>query len=320
MTAVDHGLWAVDPEEADFDDHIRKSRDRWFATYSVKALKQGVAIDRLIVKHKHFGQLIANLDRMFLLSKELRQPIGGVIRGTAGVGKSTLCKYFMETLPHHDLAERSAGVIRIRMRRGNSLSIVVQQILKQLNYPLLKVNSTTLEAKRSLSIDALRRHKTRLLLVDEGHQIVLMRGSKTGDGSAASEYLRELMDEAQLAVCLLGGPSLSDLKTVDPYLASRCVVNESLSDFAMDADWSSLAQAMLPESSTLNLKGLQTSREGIKALHTTARGNLRRLKQFLTELTMVTIDSGKVSPEKATLQLAFQRAFGSDESASSPWG
>ena len=48
MNAVDYGLWAVDPEEADFDDHIRKSRDRWFATYSVKALKQGVGRVRIL--------------------------------------------------------------------------------------------------------------------------------------------------------------------------------------------------------------------------------------------------------------------------------
>jgi hypothetical protein len=319
MNTVDQGLWAVDPEEADFDDHRRKSRDRWLATYSMKALKQGAAVDARIVKHQRFDELIAALDRMFLLAKEVQQPVGGIIRGTAGVGKSTLCRYFMDTLPHHNLAERSAGMIFIRMRRGNSLAGVVQQVLKQLNYPLLRVNSTTLDAKRSLSVDALRRHKTRLLLVDEGQQIVAMRGARTGDGSAASEYFRELMDEAKLAVCLVGGPNLSELKTVDPYLDSRCVVNESLRDFAMDADWLSLAQAMLPESSSLNLRSLQSSREGFQALHKTARGNLRRLKQFLTELAMVTVDSGKVAPEKATLQLAFQRAFGSEERSDCPW-
>jgi hypothetical protein len=319
MNAVDHGLLAVDPEEADFDDHRRKSRDRWLATYSMKALKQGAAIDARIVKHQRFDELIASLDRMFLLAKEVQQPVGGVIRGTAGVGKSTLCRYFMDTLPHHNLAERSTGMILIRMRRGNSLASVVQQVLKQLNYPLLKVNSSTLDAKRSLSIDALRRHKTRLILVDEGHQIVAMRGARVGDGSAASEYFRELMDEVRLAVCLVGGPNLAELKTIDPYLDSRCVVNESLKDFAMDADWLSLAQAMLPETATLNLRSLQSSREGFQALHKTARGNLRRLKQFLTELAMVTVDSGRVAPESATLQLAFQRAFGSEERSDCPW-
>jgi hypothetical protein len=319
MHSSNQGFDPTDPEELEVDIGRRQTRERWLATYTRKALQEGAAIDNAIVKHDRFNELVGSLDRMFLLSKELRQPVGGVIGGNAGVGKTTLCRYFLDALPVHDLAERGPGVLYLRLRRGRSLAAVVQRILGLLNYPLFKVSNTNLDARRSLSIDALRRHKIRLLLVDEGHQMVGQSKAKRDDGTSISEYFREIMDEAQIAVCIVGGISLSELGNVDPYLESRCVVNEVLRDFALDNSWLSLVQSLMPSNSVLEFKQLQTSREIREAMHKTARGNLRRLKQYLAELAMATVDARKSTPDSAELKLAFQRAFGSEELPSSPW-
>jgi hypothetical protein len=309
----------VDPIALDGDDHRFRTRQRWTTTYSNKALRQGMLVDARIVRHDRFNQSIAALDRMFLLGKELRQPIGGVISGPPGVGKTTIFEYYMQTLPQHDLAERSKAMIHLRMRRIGALGGLVQSVLQQLKYPLMKVNSNTVDAKRSLSIDALRRHNTRLILVDEANLASLRRGASSGEGSSISEYFREVMDESNVAVCLAGGSSLADLKQVDPHLDSRCVVKEPHQDFALDADWLGIAQAVLPNNDVVKLHGIHSSRDEQLTLHTICRGNLRRLKQFATELTMVTVDAGKSAPATAHLQLAFARAFGSEEAASCPW-
>lgn len=319
MPSIEHAFGLADPEEFEVDAAQRKARERWLATYSAKALQQGALIDKFLVRHDRFQQLLGTLDRMFLLSKELRQPIGGVIGGSAGVGKSTLCRYFVDTLPQHDLAESGSGLVYIRLRRGRSLAAVVQQIFGQLRYPPFRIDAASLDAKRSLSLDALRRRKIRLLLVDEGHQIMPQRVSRREDGSAISEYFRELMDEAGTAVCLVGGTSLADLGRIDPFLESRCVVNEALRDFALDDSWLSLVQSLMPANATLNFKKLQASREVREGLHKSTHGNLRRLKQFLTELAMATVDARKSEPDQALLQLAFHRAFGTEELPSSPW-
>lgn len=319
MHSIDHQYRSIEPEELEVDVGQRKARERWLATYSAGALKQGAAIDNAVVQHHRFKELVGSLDRMFLLSKELRQPVGSVISGNAGVGKSTLCRYFLDTLPVHDLAERGTGVLYLRLRRGRSLAAVVQRILGLLNYPLFKVSKENLDARRSLSIDALKRHKIRLLLIDEGHQLIGPGTVKRDDGSSISEYLREVMDEAQIAVSLVGGVSLSELGRVDPYLESRCVVNEVLKDFALDDAWLSLVQSLMPSSATLHFKQLQSSREIREGIHKVARGNLRRLKQYLAELAMATVDAGKTQPDSAELQLAFLRAFGTEDLQASPW-
>ena len=319
MRSIDYGFDLTDPEELGVDVGRRKVRERWLATYSPRALKEGAAIDNAIVQHNRFLELVRSLDRMFLLSKELRQPVGGVIRGHAGVGKSTLCRYFQDALPVHDLAGQGSGVLYIRLRRSRSLAAVVQRILGQLDYPLFKVSNANLDARRSLSIHALRRHRIRLLLVDEGHQVIGQNKAKRDDGTSISEYLREVMDEANTAVCLVGGVSLSELGTVDPYLDSRCVVRECVADFALDDAWLSLVQSLMPRNDALNFKDLQASREIREALHKTSRGNLRRLKQYLAELAMATVDARKISPDTSEMKLAFERAFGSDELPSCPW-
>lgn len=309
----------TEPEEIDVDPERRKTRERWLASYSPKALKQGIAIDNSVVQHQRFKQLVQCLDRMFLLSKELRQPVGGVIRGTAGVGKSTLCQYFLDTLPTHDLAERGSGVLYLRLRRGRSLGAVVQQILTLLDYPAFKISRDNLDARRSISLVSLRRHKIRLLLVDEAHQLMLHGMAQRDDGSAISEYLREIMDEAQIAVCLVGGVSLSEIGRVDPYLESRCVVNEVLKDFQLDDAWLSLVQSLMPSNETLDFKQLQSSREIRERIYKSSGGNLRRLKQYLAELAMTTAEAGKKSPDSEEFRVAYQRAFGNEGLQASPW-
>ncbi len=320
MRSNDYGFDLTEPEELEVDVGRRKARERWFATYSPNALKQGVAIDNAIVQHGRFKELVSSLDRMFLLSKELRQPVGGVISGTSGVGKSTLCQYFLDTLPAHDLAERnSSGVLFMRLRRARSLPAVVQQVLRLLNYPLFKVSKENLDTRRSLSIDALRRHKIRLLLVDESHHLIVHGRTNQEEGTSISEYFCEVVDAAQIAVCLVGGRSLSELRRVDPYLQRRCAANETLKEFALDDSWFSLVQSLMPGNGVLDFKQLQSSREIREAIHKAARGNLGRLKPYLAELAMATVDARKRTPDSAELKLAFQRAFGSEELPSSPW-
>lgn len=319
MSSINQHLEFVDLEDLEVEDQRKKTRERWLATYSTTALKQGVIVSTTIVKHQRFEQMIGCLDRMFLLSRELQQPVGGVISGLAGVGKSTLCEYFLNTLPKHDLAGGNSGVIYIRLRRNRPLASAVQQILQQLQYPLFKTTGNTIDAKRGLSIEALQRNKIRLILVDEGHRMISIRAERRNEEPAISEYFQELMDEAKLAVCLVGGPNLSALKQSNPYLESRCVVNETIHEFQQDHDWLSLAHTLLPKNNALNLKSLQSSQEGRKALFETAHGNLRRLKQFLTELTMVVVDKGVATTDSASLQLAFQRTFGSENLPNSPW-
>lgn len=319
MRSNDYEFESEEPEELDIDVDRRKVRERWLATYSVKALREGAAIDKAIVQHHRFKELVGTLDRMFLLGKELRQPIGGVIAGGAGVGKTTLCRYFKDALPSHDLTDRGSGVLYLRLRRSRSLAAVVQRILGLLNYPLFKVSNQNLDARRSLSIAGLQRYKIRMLLVDEGHHMIGPGRAKRDDGTAISEYLREIMDEAQIALCIVGGSSLSELGHIDPYLQSRCVVNEVLQNFALDEAWLSLVQTLMPSNDVLDFKQLQSSREIREGIHKTARGNLRRLKQFQAELAMTTVDAGKRTPDAAAFKLAFERAFGTEELHGSPW-
>jgi len=64
---------------------------------------------------------------------------------------------------------------------------------------------------------------------------------------------------------------------------------------------------------------LQSSREFREGLHKSTRGNLRRLKQLLTELAMTTVDARTSAPDPAQLRLAFHRAFGTEDLTNCPW-
>lgn len=304
------------------DEEGLKTKARRLATYSTEALRRALPIDRLVIPHAAFATALAALDRGFQLGKEFSVPAGVRVYGPPGTGKTTLLRYFADSLPRFDLIEPGMGVVRIRLPRAPHIGSVVESVLRALQYPFPAVSSTTVGIKRELSIEALRRKGTRLLAVDEAHNLCgASVGAKreSAEGTTVSNYLSELIDEAKVAICLAGGPALERLEERDRYLASRCPTCLELSNFPLNGQWLGLVAAIVKQCDTFDLKFVNQEDQR-RPLHDATAGNPRALKTLLIEAVLVAVDAGQKQLDKGVLAIAFQRVNGSKVQMLNPWG
>lgn len=317
MNAIDH----YTQPEPDGDDDGLQLKARRLTTYSGEALRTAHVIDKLVVTHSDFRDGLAAMDRTFQLGHEFSVPKGLLLCGPPGSGKSTLIDYFQRSLPASKSIDPGMGAISIRLARSVALSTVVEAVLCRLDYPFPKVTSTTVGVKKGLSYQAVRRKGTRLIFVDEAHNLCRSSyggGRAQGSGTALTNFFSELMDVARVGLCLVGGPDLARLADTDPFLASRCSARLEFSNFTLSGPWLGVVKAFIKQCAGVDLSLLDTDRQR-KALHQATQGNLRSLKDLLTEMVLVAVDAGSRKLEVQLASTAFDRVFGSTARSRNPW-
>jgi len=307
--------------EPDGDEAGIKLKARRLAMYSADALRIAHYVDKLVVTHGSFQEALAGLDRIYQLGSEFSVPKGLLLLGPAGSGKSTLIDYFCGSLPPSNLIEPGMEAFAIRLAKSASLSSVVEAILNALNYPFPKVSNTTVGVKRGLSIQAMCRKGTRLLAIDEAHNLCGSSQSARkghGDGTPLTNYLSELMDNARIGLCLYGGPGLARLAETDPYLASRCPTHVEFCNFDLGGPWLGLVRTFVKQCPAFDLSFFDHADQRTR-LHRATGGNLRALKTLLTESVLVAADARAKQLDAALVATAFDRVYGLKARAINPW-
>jgi hypothetical protein len=308
------------PNNGEAGDEGLKVKARQMAMYSPEAIRRAYIVDKLIVPHTNFTAALTSFDRSFQLAKEFSVPAGVRVYGPPGSGKSTVIRYFRDSLPRFDLVEAGMGAVAIEMPKSPQVGSVIEAVLTAVDYPFSRVTSNTVHIKRELSVKALQRKGTRILAIDEAHNLFGAGSARlTGEGTPVTNYLRYLADNAMVSLCLVGGPALAGLETLDKYLASRCKTPTELPDFTAGAEWLGLVKAIVKQCDTFDLSLLDHVDQR-KLLFKAVEGNLRALKILLIESILVSVDAGQQQLDTGCMAIAFQRVHGAKSTASNPWG
>lgn len=275
------------------DQADRRVAERRLKMYAPEALTRTVQLDKALVKHRSFQESLTALDRIFQLGKHLQNvPVGLRVIGLPGTGKSTLLRYFVESLPRSDLFERGMGVVAIRLERRATLVDLVEGLLRELRYPLAGTNYRNVVQRRDVLMEMLARRNTHAILIDEAHRLCVRPitwAAASDEGSDATAFICQLID-ARIGVALCGGPGLERLREFDRYLHSRCTSAVTLQNFAPGAAWRGLVKQLIVECSAHSLRCFEEA-EQLAKLHNATDGNLRAVKMLLVEAVLVSADA-----------------------------
>jgi type II secretory pathway predicted ATPase ExeA len=312
----------IDQEDFDVpDEEERQVAARRLFTYSVRALRLANQVQKVFVTHPHFKEALSGCDRIFQLSRELSMQQGAVVAGPTGVGKTALIRYFKDSLPSSSLFERGLGAIAVRVPKRPSVGHLVARVLYQFKYPF-PVTTHTLAARRDAMVDALRQKGTRLLFLDEAHHLKGQTRLRTRDvytsGSSATEWIRELMDEVPVGVCLCGNEELFELGQIDDSLDGRVSARFKLSTFENDTMWRAFVRSFVKRCNGFDLTLLDSAEEATR-LHKATGGNLRAFKRLVVEAVLVAVDANASAVEGTHLLLAFSRVSGGFSVPGSPY-
>lgn len=305
-----------DPEDAE----ERRTKERRMFMYSAKALTAAASVEKVHVLFPDFKTGLQIADRIYQLGRVLDTPQGAVILGGPGTCKTTLARYFISALPTSDLFQKGMGAIYIRMRANPSQGQLLSTFLRAMKYPFTEVRTTRLAQMRDVVIEALQQKGTKLIFVDQAHCLSNQVRTKARDvhESAASDTLREIIEEVHCGMILLADSSFQGLEKVDSALADRITVRHTMSHFSLNAIWDAFLDAFT-KSVTVIDAAILTSSEVNKATFTATAGNRRRFRRLIVEAVLIAVDSGAASLLESHFHLAFERTEGTDGSRSNPY-
>lgn len=309
----------IDPEDP-VNEEEQQTRARRLAQYSVDALKAGLAAEQVYVMFTEFKEGLDACDRIFQLARYLETPQGLLISGPPGSAKTTLANYFMHSLPPGDLFEAGFGAIKIRLRHSPAQGHIVTGLLHALNYPLLNVRRSRVFAMRDVAFDALRQRGTKLVFVDQAHCLGTQTKPKHGNvlENAATDTLREMMEETGVGLVLLTDGTFQGLELVDRALDDRISVRLKLNHFSNLQDWRGFLSAFAKAVERVDLNILNEIRIAKSTLKATD-GNRRTFRRLIVEAVLIAVDDGQRIVTETHLKHAFCAVNGGASTRTNPY-
>lgn len=288
--------------------------------YSTHALAAAARVEKVYVLFPDFKTGLQIADRIYQLGRVLDTPQGAVITGAPGTCKTTLARYFISALPTSDLFQRDMGAIYLRMRANPSQGQLLSTLLRAMRYPFTEVRSTRLAQMRDVVIEALLQKGTKLIFIDQAHCLSNQVRTKPRDvnETAASDTLREILEEVRCGMIMLADASFQGLEKIDSALADRITVRHTMSHFESNAIWGAFLDSFA-KSITVVDASILTSSDINKATFSATLGNRRSVRRLIVEAVLISVDSGATSLSESHFHLAFERTEGKDGNRANPY-
>jgi hypothetical protein len=302
------------------DEDERKTQARRQFMYSAVALAAAEVAERAYVMFPEFKRALEAFDRIYQLSGQLETPQGALVQGPPGSSKTTLAKYFAKSLPQSNLFDIGYGALFMRLRANPTQGLVVSQLLRAVKYPFTEVRKNRVYTMRDIAFEALGQKGTKIVFVDQAHCLATQAKTRHFDvpETAASDTLREMMDETKVGLVLLADAMFKGLEQVDAALADRISVRLNMSHFAEGPVWQAFLDAFSKKIDVVDMSVIATV-EGAAATHLATSGNRRSIRRLMTEGVLVAVDAGAKSLTMQHLSLAFERTRGDGTPKANPY-
>lgn len=151
------------------------------------------------------------------------RPIGCLLLGKGGVGKSTICKSIKaknkpETIKTNGYQKRIVKVFYMPVPSPVTIKSLTIRMLEELGCYDIKGTGEQLNYRlRTL----LRECDTKLIMLDEFHHIYSASALKNRTTENVANWIKTLADESKITICLVGLPDIKDHLHLDSQLQRR---------------------------------------------------------------------------------------------------
>jgi len=302
------------------DEDEQKTQARRQFMYSPMALAAAEVAERAYVMFPEFKRALEAFDRIYQLSGQLETPQGALVQGPPGSSKTTLAKYFAKSLPQSNLFDIGYGALFIRLRANPTQGLVVSQLLRAVKYPFTEVRKNRVYTMRDIAFEALGQKGTKVVFVDQAHCLATQGRTRHSDvpETAASDTLREMMDETKVGLVLLADAMFKGLELVDAALADRISVRLNMSHFAEGEVWQAFLGAFSKKIDVVDMSAIATV-ESAGPTYLATSGNRRSFRRLMTEGVLIAVDAGSKVLKMEHLHLAFERTRGDGTPKANPY-
>jgi hypothetical protein len=178
-------------------------------------------IDPVVVVHDDMKVAVNGIKDCILWSKSSSEPVGAVLTGVGGAGKSTLTQSFVAAFPRfdRDYGDRKVTIVPAfyaKIPPSATPKSTASALDKAVGDPKYKRGSEKDITERFVT--NLETCETEIIFLDEFNHLKL-RGATFGKN--VCKWIKTLIDTTSIVICLAGTPDCLDLLESDEQLARR---------------------------------------------------------------------------------------------------
>lgn len=194
------------------------------------------ALDNIYVSHQGMVQAIQGILECISWSSQSKEPKAAVLTGEGGAGKTTVCQVILKRFPPATVAIDDALVNTVPAFYSSvpspcSIKSLASNMLEQLGDPAPGKGTAYSLTNRLCKL--LVECKTKVIILDELHNLVPAKGRVQSKAEDVCDWLRSLMNNAKVMICLVGTPSCeSILQGSDGQMSRRFAHRYRLNDLS----------------------------------------------------------------------------------------
>lgn len=181
-------------------------------------------LDKSIIFHPDFDNAITGIEHCLQKSISFREPVGCMLTGLGGYGKTTICRVIMSKMPREEKIIDNHEKLVIpafycAVPSPATVKSVAIALLIQLNDPNPFVGTTAQLTRRVCHL--LKQCMTRLVFLDEFHHLYDVLRNSTRVNTAVCNWIKAIVNETQIMFCLVGNTDFPHYLVQDSQLSRR---------------------------------------------------------------------------------------------------
>lgn len=267
-----------------------------------------------IVMHTRFNRAYVGILDIIKIALATKIPLGATVIAPSGCGKTALINCLTKAIPSRDPLYEGIRSISVSAEANSTIGHLVSGLMKGLGYPP-SIRASTLYEQSSLLASALRERGVIVVFIDESQHI--FRGKRSNSAAAITDWIKQISDEGEVVVVMLGTREMRPLFEFNEQLGSRAPAHFELREFERNAAWIGLLKKISETVTKLDLSAIFTNLN--KPLHLATGGALRPLKQLLLAGAMEAIEKKSPTLEQIHLASGYEKIFGADPRIPNPF-
>ncbi|MEJ2898628.1 TniB family NTP-binding protein [Acinetobacter sp. NS-4] len=176
-----------------------------------------------VCHHSDFSNALNAIEECRDISYINNQPVGCLLLGEGGVGKSMLCRVIRgRNKPYHCIENNVDKYIvpafYVAVPSPITIKSIAIRMLQELGCTDIKSTSADLNYRLRI---LLKECKTQLIMLDEFHHLYSSSVQNKSTCELVANWIKTLADETQISICLAGLPNIQDNLFIDSQLARR---------------------------------------------------------------------------------------------------
>lgn len=188
-------------------------------------------VENLYIYYPRLNRLITKIERCHRFSKVSAEAECMLILGETGTGKTTLFRRYEQRFPRFETKTgTTVPVLSASIPVPATIKSLVTRLLIRLGDPMAERGTTVSQTHRLQLL--LGYCGSEILILDEFQHFIDRDSKKILQ--TASDWLKDVINETNIPVVLIGLPHSSDILTANPQLKRRFSTKERLAPFEWD--------------------------------------------------------------------------------------